>query len=157
LLPAWLAILANPVTGIVNAKVVQQHVHNGDYGSHWLYNHSAGSGPYVLEQWQPGQVLSLVANPNYNLGPAPKIRRVVWQEVADTTARLDVLQRGDADIAIGLTASQFASLKGNPRVRLLKVPSIALVYVGMGVKQAKPLATPYVREAIKYAIDYKGS
>ncbi|MCL6640092.1 MAG: ABC transporter substrate-binding protein [Candidatus Rokubacteria bacterium] len=152
---AWLAVLANPVTGIVDAKVVQQHVVKGDYGSHWLYNNSAGSGPYVLQQWQPGQVLSLVANPNYNLGPAPKVKRVVWQEVADTTARLDALVRGDADVAIGLTASQLASLKGNPRIRLLKVPSIAMVYVGMGVKQSKPLGNPYVREAIKYAINYR--
>jgi peptide/nickel transport system substrate-binding protein len=152
---AWLAILANPVTGIVDAKVVQQHIQNGDFGSHWLYNHSAGSGPYVLESWQPGQTLSLVANPRYNLGPAPTIKRVVWEEVADTTTRLDMLQRGEADIAVGLTASQLASLKGNPHVALLKVPSIAEVYLGMGVKQSKPLGSPLVREAIKYAINYK--
>ncbi len=152
---AWLAILANPVTSIVDMKVVQQHVVKGDYGSHWLYNHSAGSGPYVLQQWQPSQVLSMVANPNYNAGPKPQIQRIVWQEMADTTARLDALMRGSADIAIGLTASQLASLKSNPNIALLKVPSISQVYVGMGVKQVPALGSPLVREAIKYAIDYK--
>ena len=152
---AWLAILANPVTSIVDMKVVQQHIVKGDFGSHWLYNHSAGSGPYVLQQWQPSQVLSMVANPNYNAGKRPQVQRIVWQEMADTTTRLDALLRGSADVAIGLTASQLASLKSNPNVALLKVPSIAQVYVGMGVKQVPALGSPLVREAIKYAIDYK--
>lgn len=150
---AWLAILANSVTGIVDMKVVEQHVVKGDYGSHWLYDHSAGSGPYVLQQWQPAQVLSMTANPNYNLGPAPQVKRVVWQEMSDTTTRLDALQRGNADVAIGLTAAQLASLKGNPNVKILKVPQIAQVYMGMNVG-VPGLNNPLVREAIKYAIDY---
>ncbi len=152
---AWLAILANTVTGVVDSKVVQQHVVNGDWGTHWLYNNSAGSGPYVLENWTPSQQVIFDANPNYGLGAKPQVQRIIWKMEADTTARLDELLRGDADIAIGLTSSQLSSLKGNKNIKLLKEPEIAEVYVGMGVKQLKPLGNPLVREAMKYAIDYK--
>jgi peptide/nickel transport system substrate-binding protein len=151
---AWLAILANTVAGVVDQKVVEQHVVNGDWGTHWLYNHSAGSGPYVLQNWTPSQQMAFTANPNYSLGPKPQVQRLVWQMEADTTARLDMLLRGDADLAIGLTSAQIKSLQGNPNIKILKAPEIAEVYLGMGVKQVPALGNPLVREAVKYAIDY---
>lgn len=151
---AFLAVLANPVASIVDSRVVKAHVKNGDWGTHWLYNHSAGSGPYELTSWQPSQQMEFTANPNYTLGPAPAVKRIYWKQEADTTARMDMLLRGDADIAIGLTASQVQSLQGKPGISILKVPSIAEVYVGMGVKTVPALGNPYVREAMKYAIDY---
>lgn len=152
---AWLAILANPVTGVVDSKVVKQHAVRGDWGSHWLFNHSAGSGPFELQNWTQSQQMVFTANPEYSLTKKPEIKQLIWKMEADTTARLDELKRGDADIAVGLTAAQLQSLAGDPNVKILKAPAISEIYLGMGVRQVKALASPDVREAIKYAIDYK--
>lgn len=151
---AWLAIMANSVVGIVDSKVVKSNVQNGDWGAHWLFNHSAGSGPYVLEDWTKNVDMKFLVNPHYNLGAKPEILHVIWQSTSDTTSRLDMLQRGDADIAEGLTADQVASLSGNSNIKLLKVPEIAMEYIGLGVNTVPAFANPNVREAIKYAVDY---
>src|SRR5438034_3189109 len=49
---ACLSIMANPVAGIVDSKTVKTHVQNNDWGSAWLNDHSAGSGPYELVRWE---------------------------------------------------------------------------------------------------------
>jgi peptide/nickel transport system substrate-binding protein len=151
---AWLSILANSVAGIVDSKVVKAHVQNGDWGTHWLYNNSAGSGPYTLQTWTKGVEIDFASNPHFALRPAPKIIRVVWKNASDTSARLDMLQRGDADIAEGLSADQIASLQGNSNIKVLKVPQIAMQYIGLGVNTVPAFGNPNVREAMKYAIDY---
>lgn len=151
---AWLAILANSVVGIVDSKVVKSHVQNGDWGAGWLFNHSAGSGPYVLEDWTKNVDLKFLPNSHFSLGTKPTILHVIWQNTSDTTARLDMLQRGDADIAEGLTSDQIASLSGSSSIKLLKVPEIAMEYIGLGVNTVPAFANPNVREAIKYAVDY---
>ena len=46
-----LALLTFNVGGIVDSTEARAHVQNGDYGSAWLKNHSAGSGPF---QWLAG-------------------------------------------------------------------------------------------------------
>lgn len=151
---AWLAIMANSVVGIVDSKVVKSHVQNGDWGAHWLFNHSAGSGPYVLQDWTKSVDMQFLDNPHYTLGPTPKVLRVIWNSASDTTSRLDQLQHGDADIAEGLTADQIASLSGSTNIKVLRVPEIALQYIGLGVNTVPAFGSPYVREAMKYAIDY---
>ncbi len=151
---AWLSVLANSVAGIVDSKVVKSHVQNNDWGTHWLFNHSAGSGPYVLQTWTKGVEMDFNSNPNFSLGAAPKIIRVMWKNASDTTARLDMLQRGDADIAEGLTADQISSLQGSSSIKVLKTPQIAMQYIGLGVNTVPAFGNPYVREAMKYAIDY---
>lgn len=152
---AFLAVMANSVVDIVDSKVVKAHVKNGDWGTAWLYNHSAGTGPYVLDNWTKNVEMDFTANPHYNLGPAPSIKRVVWKNVSDTTTRLDMLKRGNADVALGLTTQQIDSLKGNPKINVIKVPQIAMQYLGLGVQQVPALGSPYVREALKYAVDYQ--
>jgi peptide/nickel transport system substrate-binding protein len=151
---AWLSIMANSVVGIVDSKVVKSHVQNGDWGAHWLFNHSAGSGPYVLEDWTKNVDMKFLDNPHYALGSKPQILHVIWNNTSDPTSRLDQLQRGDADIAEGLTADQVASLSGSSSIKLLKVPEIAMEYLGLDVGNVPAFANPSVREAIKYAVDY---
>jgi peptide/nickel transport system substrate-binding protein len=152
---AFLAILANTVTGIVDGKVVKDHVQNGDWGSKWLYNHSAGAGPYVLTNWTKDQQVEFTVNPNYTAGPAPSIKHILWKNVTDNTAQLDQLQRGDADIATGLSPDQIASLSGSSTLKVFKAPQIAMEYLGMDVGNVPAFQHPEVLQAVRWAIDYK--
>jgi peptide/nickel transport system substrate-binding protein len=65
-----------------------------------------GTGPFILENNNPGQEIDLKANPDYWVkeplwdgGPtgAPKLQRVVLKNVADFATRLASFQAGDLD------------------------------------------------------------
>ncbi|MBN1177641.1 MAG: ABC transporter substrate-binding protein [Anaerolineae bacterium] len=67
-----------------------------------------GTGPYMLDSWNPGQELVMVANPNFwrvqqNVplfegGPVgPSIERIVQSGVQEWGTRYAMLQAGDAD------------------------------------------------------------
>lgn len=153
---AFLAIMAYPTTSVVDSQVVKQHVQNNDFGSAWLNDHSAGSGPYILEKWDRSSQIVMTANPNYNLGPAPAMKRVILQNVAENTTQYDMLQKGDADVATELSPQQIQNLKGNSNFQIVQTPSLSLTYLGLDVKNVPAFAKPEVREAIKWAIDYNG-
>ncbi len=153
---AFLSIMANPVTGIVDSKTVKAHVQHDDWGSAWLNDHSAGSGPYQLVKWERLVTIELVANPRYNLGPPPAIKRIIWPNIMENTVQRDMLSRGDADIAMGLSASQLAAVKQDQRFYVYQTPDLSMTYVGMDVKNVPAFAKPEVRRAVKYAIDYDG-
>jgi peptide/nickel transport system substrate-binding protein len=153
---AFLSIMANAVAGIVDSKTVRQHVTNNDWGTGWLIDHSAGSGPYQMTRWERLVTIELVANPNYNLGPAPAIKRIVWSNIQENTVQRNMLERGDADIARDLSASQLAALKNQPGFYVAQIADLGEEYVGMDVKNVPALTKPQVRQAVKYAIDYDG-
>ena len=56
--------------------------------------HPIGTGPYMLQSWQPGNKLVLVANPKY-WGTKPKIKRIIYIPIGDPAARLQALQSGE--------------------------------------------------------------
>jgi peptide/nickel transport system substrate-binding protein len=151
---AFLAVLTNTTLSIVDAKTVQAHAVNGDWGHAWLDSHSAGSGPYQLANWTRNVQIELTPNPHYTEGPAPALKRIVFTNVSDNTGELDMLQKGNADVAMDLSPEQLASLQGNPKYGIFKGPEITLMYLAMNVHNVPAFASPDVRQAIKYAIDY---
>ena len=61
----FLATLAAPNYGIVDVEETAKHVVSDDEGQGWLKANSAGSGPWVLEEFIPEQRVVFKANPNY--------------------------------------------------------------------------------------------
>ena len=153
---AFLDIMAFPTTAVVDSKVVKEHESNGDWGHAWLDDHSAGSGPFMLGSWARGSQIVLSANPRYDLGPRPPLTRAVFQNVADSSAQYDLLQKGHTDVANGLTFQQMKQLSGNSKYRILRRPDLSLEYVGLDVKNVPAFSNPLVWQAVKYALDYKG-
>ncbi|HLJ60919.1 MAG TPA: ABC transporter substrate-binding protein [bacterium] len=153
---AFLSIMANAVAGIVDSKTVKAHVQNGDWGAGWLTDHSAGSGPFQLARWERLVAIEIVANPNYNLGPAPSIKRVVWPNITENTVQRDALGRGDVDLAHDLSAPQLAALRKETKYYVAQIPDLGMEYLGMDVKNVPALQKPQVRQAVRWAIDYDG-
>src|SRR5207302_599296 len=129
---------------------------NNDWGSGWLTDHSAGSGPFQLARWERQVAIELVENPRYNLGPAPQIKRIVFPNILENTVQREMLGRGDADIAWDLSAAQLDALKHEPRFYVMQTPDLAMQYLGMDVKNVPAFGKAEVRRAVKYAIDYDG-
>lgn len=149
----FLAILTFSVGSVVDSTVVKTHVTGNDFGSAWLLDKSAGSGPYVIDHWTKETEVSLKANPNFATKPATSA--VLIKHVPDPNNQLASLLKGDADIARNLSPEQINSLKGKPDVTTATGDNLQLVYVGMNVA-VKPLDNPDVREALRTAVDYDG-
>ena len=150
----FLSILTFTVGSVVDSKEVKSHEASGDLGSAWLMDHSAGSGPYVLDHWTKETEILLKANPNYT-GTKPVIPNVLIQHVLESTNQQFGLEKGDIDIARNLSPEQIAALQGKPDVTTAKGNSQLLVYIGMN-QTVKELADPKVREALRWAVDYDG-
>ena len=127
---AFLAVLTNTIAGVVDSKEVKTHETGGDNGSAWLLDHSAGSGAYVVDHWTKDVEVLLTANPNFN-GAKPALSSVLISHVPELANQLTALQKGDADIALNLTAEQLATLSGD--ATSVKGEDLRLFYLGMNV------------------------
>ena len=114
--PAILAKLVFDGFGIVNMDVVMEQggtdaedAATADTAEEWLNQNSAGSGPYVLESWEPGVETVLVRNENY-WGEAPAMERVIFRNIPEAATQKIQLEAGDIDIAWDLTADQVAGM-----------------------------------------------
>lgn len=149
----FLQTLAVDSGNIVNPKVME-HEQDGDYGSGWLANHSAGSGPYQIAEFNQGQSIKLTANEHY-AGEKPALKTVVFQIIKDPSAQRLQLEKGDLDVAAGIPMSQLEELRKNKDIVIHEAPGMlcSVIYLNNTIE---PLSNPKFREALSYAVDYKG-
>jgi len=143
--------LSAAVGSVVEKAAVSARAQNDDWGNAWMKANSAGSGPYRVVNWRASEVVTLDANPNAQTAPAT--RRVLIRHVADPSAQMLGLQRGDIDIARNLAADQIKQLQSDERYRVQSQRKASLMYLSLNQRVAA-LARPEVRQAIKLAIDY---
>lgn len=150
--PALIPLLGMTMGAIVNSEVVKQHEVNGDWGEAWLTEHEAGSGPYILESWERGQQMVLVANEDY-WGGAPKIKRVIIKIVPEASTMRMLLERGEIDMATDLPLDIILSLQGTPGIVVDIVDGMAIQYLAFNCEK-DPFNNKVLRQAVAYAIDY---
>ncbi len=149
----FLATLTFTTSSVVDKQVVEAHAKNGDMGSDWMTDHSAGSGPFILEKWDREAEIVLKANPHYWKPGQPAVKKVIIKHVPEPTDQLLLIKKGDVDIVTDLTAEQVKQVEGTPGINVIKVERTHIVYLGMNVA-VKPLDKEEVRDAIRYCIDY---
>ena len=162
---AFLAIVSSTYMSIVNSKVATDQgkavasagADTADQAEQWFFANSAGSGPYTLGTYTEGDSLVLVKNDNYWGTPATFPKWTIRQ-VKTARVQLQLLQAGDADIAMQLSFDSISQLDGNSAVSARAVDSYNYVYIALspGAKGAENLKDAKVRQAIKLAIDYDG-
>jgi peptide/nickel transport system substrate-binding protein len=149
-----LNLLTFNIGGIVDSKVVMEQEVDGDSGSAWLQQNSAGSGPFVLERWDAGAQVILNANPNASrVGP---IKRVILRNMQESAAQQAALESGEIDVAYNFTPEAFTAAGSNPDFVTLKTDSFQMTYLGMNSGAEAPFADNRVRQAVRYAIDQDG-
>jgi len=142
------------ITGMVNPRVAEAKAKEGDMGSAYLTEHSAGSGPYVLVSWKRNEKIVLERN-KYYWGPKPGIERIVIIDVPESSSQVVQLKGGDIDIAWNLEYDQIPEVEATKGLSALKLPLFKVIYLAMNPTHP-PLDNVLVRRAIKSAIDYKG-
>lgn len=148
----FLYTLANDGAAIINPAVLAQHSKDDARG--WLAEHTAGSGPFMLQRWQKGQQLVLVPNPHYN-GKRPAFKRVIIKIIGESASRRLQLTRGDIDIAESLPVDQLSALKKEDKVSVAEYPSLRVTYLYLNNAKA-PLDQVALRRAISWSTDYQG-
>src|SRR2546426_2070941 len=150
----FLVILTFTIGGVIDSKEVKTKETAGDFGSAYLLDHSAGSGPFAVDHWTKNTEVLLKANPNYG-GTKPALSAVLFKHVPEPANQQFALEKGDIDIANDLGSEQIAALQGKAGVTTTSASSLLLVYVGMNA-MVKPLDNVKVREALRTAVDYDG-
>lgn len=110
-----------------------------------------GSGPYRLQERQKGVQTLLEAAPDYWRGKQP-FKSVAFRAVPDVSTRIADLRSGRADLARNFSADQAQSIKNEPNLKLLAVPTERVGYLYLNA-QSGPTEDLRVRQAIAYAID----
>ncbi|GAK54266.1 ABC-type dipeptide transport system, periplasmic component [Candidatus Moduliflexus flocculans] len=149
----FLSCLGFNVASILDAVAVKAHEQQGDWGSAWLEEHSAGSGAFILEKREEGRV-ALQANPAYR-GDKPATKNIVVTHVAEPIEQAIQIEKGGIDVAWDLQPDQIRRLETLPDIQVFETPTFTTIHFVMNVA-FEPLTKPEVRNAIRYAIDYDG-
>src|SRR6266850_1337693 len=140
-------------SGIIHAKEILKHATTDDpYGARWLETKTIESGPFVIENWQKGAMMSLVPNP-HALQPS-KLARIILQVVPDASTRRLVLERGDVDFAVQIATKDIPDLRQASGVKVTSYPSSRGWWLGMTWRKA-PFNNIHFRRALAWAMPYE--
>ncbi|MCM3568669.1 ABC transporter substrate-binding protein [Neobacillus mesonae] len=141
----FLKYLATFTFSIVDPSVAKNNP--DDY----LTTHSAGSGAFKLESWDPATGAVFTANKNYWKG-APKADKVKIKYVKEASNRELFLENGDVDVALDIPAKDVKKLSAKDNMIISSQPTNRIVYMGMNAN-FKPFNDVKVRQAMNYVID----
>lgn len=149
-----LNVLAATPASIVDVETAMANDKDGDLGHAWLNQNSAGTGPFKLVNYRPGEAMVLEANKDYFNG-APAIERVMIRHVAEAATQRLLLESGDVDMAKNMSPDQVAGLEGKAGIKVETYPQTAVHWFSFNQKH-EPLTNPALWEAARYLVDYQG-
>ncbi len=114
-----------------------------------------GHGPYILESVR-GNEVNLVRNEKYWRPGIPKLARINYRTIPDSSIRLQSMEVGEFDFISHPDTRDVARIRENPKYTLTSLPGWNWDYQCFNIAHAEPDA-PYLnklaRQAISYAID----
>lgn len=157
-----LAALAAKAFLIVDADELATHQETSergpDMGIKWGQTHSAGTGPFYVEEFIPEQRLIMRRNPNYwggFDGVKPSVERLIWVHVPENATAELMIGAGEVDVALVLDPVSLRSLEKKPNVRVVSYPSFNTCNLLVD-RRTPPLVNDRGFQALRYAIDYEG-
>lgn len=139
---------------VLNPKLVTENAGDDD-GQTWLTDHEAGSGPFTIKRWEPGELYEFEAVPDY-WGGLPKEGRLsgyVVTVVSEASTRVQLIEAGEIDMVVGIPPDDMARLKDDPKYF---TEPVSINYSGIKMNNASgPTSDIHVRKAISYAFDYE--
>lgn len=138
---------------IPDSTEAKKHVTADDpWATAWLKVNGGGFGPYKLEKLDPGNEVVWTAAEDHPF--PPKIKRIIFKEVPDSSVRASLLARGEVDAAQFLTPREYQSLAENPDVRVWNFEGYTILQSPLN-PAFPPLDDRRVRQALSYAVPYQ--
>ncbi|MCC6611968.1 MAG: ABC transporter substrate-binding protein [Anaerolineae bacterium] len=152
--PNFLEALAQPAASIVDPSVVEA---NGGIAAgepnEYMTGHVAGSGPFLLSEYEANNRAVLTANPDF-FGDAPGSSQIIVNWInADETLLLQA-RNAEANVTMYLNPQSVASLQGNDAVRIVVSSTTNSQRLSLPNGKA-PWDSVKFREAITHAIPYE--
>jgi peptide/nickel transport system substrate-binding protein len=140
---------------IVNEKLVKQHEVDGDEGEAWLMTNEAGSGPFTIKRWQPGDLFEFEAVPDYWWGwpEEGRLAGYIFKIIRESSSARLALLAGEVQFIFDLQAEDVEAVSKEPGIIVSEEPSLTVFAVKLN-NQHGPTSDINVRKAISYAMDY---
>lgn len=117
----------------------------------WTQNPN-GTGPFQLDEWDLGQSITLVPNPNFYLDPKPSLEKVTY--ILAGGSAFTMYENDEVDIT-GVGVNNIESVRdpnNDLNAEYHTGPSLNVYYIGFNVNEP-PFDDPDVRRAMNMAID----
>lgn len=153
--PLFERFMTFQVFGAINQDEVEANATDQDpWGAEHLTTRAAGSGPYMLETFNPDREVVLVPNPYYWDADNVANSGVIIRTVPDASQRGLLVRTGEIDLATGVPPRLLAELEDDPNVVVYSRPTSGVQYLGMNQNIA-PLDNVDLRRAIVHSVPYE--
>ena len=138
---------------VYDSEELKKHATADDpWAKDWATKTPQSGGAYNVVDYKAGQEIVLEANPSFPLD-APRVKRVRLQVIPAPANRRLLLEKGEIDIALGLSRRDIDDLRGADGVKVISSPSNEFVFMPMAMGTA-PFDNPLVRRAMAHVVPY---
>jgi peptide/nickel transport system substrate-binding protein len=111
----------------------------------------SGTGPYALDEYVPGDHLTLSARPDY-WGDAPKNETVLVRFIQEDATRVAALEAGEVQVVSNVPTDILERIKSNDQLEIVEVDGNRTVFIAF-MTQRPPFDNLDLRKAVIQAID----
>jgi peptide/nickel transport system substrate-binding protein len=144
--PVLITKLAGYGAAIVPPKYIEEK------GDEHFNNNPVGTGPFKMVSYEQDNKVILEKNENYWKEGLPKLDKVTFRIIPESSTRIAELQTGAIDIMKKIEMSQVSAVEEKGFLTLKDVGSPTVYQLRFDVSKA-PVDDVLVRQAINYAID----
>ena len=133
----------------------------------FAHRNAMGTGPFMVESWQPDQKLVLKTNPNWWGKTAAKaegnVTEIVYTPIKSEATRVAALLSGEVDLVLDPSPQDLGRMRSNAALKVMDGAENRTIFFGMdqfrdelpgsNVKGKNPLKDVRVRKALDQAID----
>ena len=129
----------------------------------FAHRNAMGTGPFVVESWQPDQKLVLKRNPNWWGKMEGNLTEIVYTPVKSEATRVAAILSGEVDMVLDPNLQDLTRIRNTPNLKVLDGAENRTIFLGMdqfrdelpgsNVKGKNPLKDVRVRKALYQAID----
>ncbi len=112
-----------------------------------------GTGPFVFDEWNQGESITVVRNENYWQAELPYLDSITFRPIPDQAARTAAFERGEINAIMTDNPEQIAQIETLPDVNLNKSTEAASTDELVLNVEFGPTADLEVRQALAYAFD----
>ena len=117
-----------------------------------LLTRAIGTGPFMVEEFDPSRRLTLKRNPSYWGAQKPLLDGITFQAIPDESSIVAALRTGQVQVAEFASGLSFQVAKGIGSVETMQAPSTRWVVLDLAGDQ-EPTSKVEVRQAIALALD----